>query len=413
MTEKSGRPRLIVGISGASGVIYGARLLELLRPLPVETHLVISRAAEVTLALETDLKPAVVRSRADVVHVIGDLAAPISSGSFKTIGMVVAPCSIRSMAEIASGVTTTLLSRAADVVLKERRRLVLMVRETPLHTGHLRTLTALSEMGAMIAPPVPAFYANRKRSPSSSTRASARCSTCSGSKPRGQALGRTLRAGPPRSARHGVRRSSHSSRRTHRALVQWPLLPRHPFPGRDKARDCRGPRRDDLLATCRSRPRARRARRACTAFSPASSSAFRPSRNCWISSSGWRRDSRRKLAQRFDNFASQRAGRSLGHRQRIAAERSAPRHPEPERKQHQVYIEAVAVLQRDQRLGDPRPLVEGKRETPEPPSSAVFSGSSIAESIPDRAPYRTDAPSASTQCGIAIATPGRSAGCYT
>ena len=159
MAEKSGRPRLIVGISGASGVIYGARLLELLRPLPVETHLVMSRTAEVTLALETDLKPAVVRSRADVVHGIADLAAPISSGSFKTIGMVVAPCSIRSMAEIASGVTTTLLSRAADVVLKERRRLVLMVRETPLHTGHLRSLTALSEMGAVIAPPVPAFYA--------------------------------------------------------------------------------------------------------------------------------------------------------------------------------------------------------------------------------------------------------------
>ena len=159
MAEKSGCPRLIVGISGASGVIYGARLLELLRPLPVETHLVISRAAEVTLALETDLKPAVIRSRADVVHAIGDLAAPISSGSFKTLGMIVAPCSIRSMAEIATGVTTTLLSRAADVVLKERRRLVLMVRETPLHTGHLRNLTALSEMGAVIAPPVPAFYA--------------------------------------------------------------------------------------------------------------------------------------------------------------------------------------------------------------------------------------------------------------
>jgi 4-hydroxy-3-polyprenylbenzoate decarboxylase len=159
MADKSGRPRLIVGISGASGVIYGARLLELLRPLPVETHLVISRTAEVTLALETDLKPALVRSRADVVHGIGDLAAPISSGSFKTIGMVIAPCSIRSMAEIASGVTTTLLTRAADVVLKERRRLVLMVRETPLHTGHLRALTALSEMGAVIAPPVPAFYA--------------------------------------------------------------------------------------------------------------------------------------------------------------------------------------------------------------------------------------------------------------
>jgi 4-hydroxy-3-polyprenylbenzoate decarboxylase len=157
--EIHSRRRLIVGISGASGVIYGARLLELLRPLPVETHLVISRTADVTLAVETDLKPAAVRARADVVHANNDMAAPISSGSFKTMGMVVAPCSIRSMAEIASGVTTTLLSRAADVVLKERRRLVLLVRETPLHTGHLRTMTALSEMGAVIAPPVPAFYA--------------------------------------------------------------------------------------------------------------------------------------------------------------------------------------------------------------------------------------------------------------
>jgi 4-hydroxy-3-polyprenylbenzoate decarboxylase len=151
--------RLIVGISGASGVVYGARLLELLRPLAVETHLVVSRSAEVTLALETPLKPADLRARADVVHAIGDLAAPISSGSFPTIGMVVAPCSVRSMAEIATGVTTTLLSRAADVTLKERRPLVLLVRETPLHTGHLRTMTALSEIGAIIAPPVPAFYA--------------------------------------------------------------------------------------------------------------------------------------------------------------------------------------------------------------------------------------------------------------
>jgi 4-hydroxy-3-polyprenylbenzoate decarboxylase len=159
--RESARPcqRLIVGISGASGVVYGARLLELLQPLPVETHLVMSRSAEVTLSLETALKPADVRARADLVHAVGDLAAPISSGSFPTIGMVVAPCSIRSMAEIATGVTTTLLTRAADVTLKERRRLVLLVRETPLHTGHLRTMTALSEMGAVIAPPVPAFYA--------------------------------------------------------------------------------------------------------------------------------------------------------------------------------------------------------------------------------------------------------------
>ena len=159
MAGKSAAERLIVGISGASGVIYGARLLDLLRPLPVETHLVVSRAAEVTLALETELKPAELRARADVVHAIGDMAAPISSGSFKTLGMIIAPCSIRSMGEIASGVTTTLLTRAADVVLKERRRLVLLVRESPLHTGHLRVMTALSEMGAIIAPPVPAFYA--------------------------------------------------------------------------------------------------------------------------------------------------------------------------------------------------------------------------------------------------------------
>src|SRR5580704_15181213 len=159
MRQGSGHPRLIVGITGASGVVYGARLLSLLQKLPVETHLVISRSAEVTLALETDLKPADLRKRADVVHAIGDLAAPISSGSFQTLGMVIAPCSIRSMSEIATGVTTTLLTRAADVVLKERRRLVLAVRETPLHTGHLRTMTALSEMGAVIAPPVPAFYA--------------------------------------------------------------------------------------------------------------------------------------------------------------------------------------------------------------------------------------------------------------
>jgi 4-hydroxy-3-polyprenylbenzoate decarboxylase len=153
------RPRLIVGISGASGVAYGARLLTLLKALPIETHLVLSRAAEMTLALETDLKPADLRARADVAHAIGDMAAPISSGSFPTLGMIIVPCSIRSMSEISTGVTTTLLTRAADVVLKERRRLVLAVRETPLHTGHLRTMTALSEMGAIIAPPVPALYA--------------------------------------------------------------------------------------------------------------------------------------------------------------------------------------------------------------------------------------------------------------
>lgn len=151
--------RLIVGISGASGVVYGVRLLQLLRNAGVETHLVMTKTAEVTFAYESALKIAEVKALAHVTHRIDDMAAGISSGSFCTSGMIVAPCSIRSMSEIATGVTTTLLTRAADVTLKERRRLVLMVRETPLHTGHLRTMTALSEMGAIIAPPVPAFYA--------------------------------------------------------------------------------------------------------------------------------------------------------------------------------------------------------------------------------------------------------------
>jgi 4-hydroxy-3-polyprenylbenzoate decarboxylase len=155
----TGRPRLVVGISGASGAIYGIRLLEILRHLDIESHLVLSRAAEMTIAYETDLKPAAVKALADVVHPAGNLAAPISSGSFATMGMIVAPCSVRSMAEIATGVTSSLLTRAADVTLKERRRLVLMLRETPLHSGHLRNMLALSDMGAVIAPPVPAFYA--------------------------------------------------------------------------------------------------------------------------------------------------------------------------------------------------------------------------------------------------------------
>lgn len=158
MIEPSQR-RIVVGISGASGVVYGVRLLQLLRNAGVETHLVMSKTAEVTFAYETSLKIADVKAMAHTVHAVDDMAASISSGSFRTAGMVVAPCSMRSMSEIASGVTTTLLTRAADVTLKERRRLVLMVRETPLHTGHLRTMTALSEMGAIVAPPVPAFYA--------------------------------------------------------------------------------------------------------------------------------------------------------------------------------------------------------------------------------------------------------------
>jgi flavin prenyltransferase len=150
--------RLIVGISGASGVIYGVRLLQLLRNTDIQTHLVMSKTAEVTFAHETRIKIAEVKALANVSHAIDNMAAPISSGSFSTIGMIIAPCSIRSMSEIATGVTSTLLTRAADVTLKERRKLVLMVRESPLHAGHLRNMTALAEMGGIIAPPVPAFY---------------------------------------------------------------------------------------------------------------------------------------------------------------------------------------------------------------------------------------------------------------
>ncbi|HIJ37353.1 MAG TPA: UbiX family flavin prenyltransferase [Rhodospirillaceae bacterium] len=149
---------IIVGITGASGVIYGLRVLEALRRLGVQSHLIMSRSAEITLGYETKMKVAEVHALADVVYPPGDIAAAPSSGSFRTLGMIIAPCSIRSMSEIATGVTSSLLTRAADVMLKERRRLVLMVRETPLHTGHLRSLTQLSEMGAIIAPPVPAFY---------------------------------------------------------------------------------------------------------------------------------------------------------------------------------------------------------------------------------------------------------------
>jgi 4-hydroxy-3-polyprenylbenzoate decarboxylase len=151
--------RLIVGISGASGVIYGVRMLDALRELGVESHLVVTRAALLTLSQETDLSADDLMGRADVTHRLNDVGATIASGSFRTLGMIIAPCSVRTMSEIATGVTSTLLTRAADVVLKERRPLVLMVRETPLHLGHLRTMTALAEMGAIIAPPLPAFYA--------------------------------------------------------------------------------------------------------------------------------------------------------------------------------------------------------------------------------------------------------------
>jgi flavin prenyltransferase len=151
--------RLIVGISGASGVVYGLRVLQLLRNSGVETHLVMSKTAELTFAYETTVKISEVKAAAHTTHSIDDMTAAIASGGFHTAGMIVAPCSIRSMSEIATGVTSTLLTRAADVTLKERRRLVLMVRETPLHGGHLRSMAALSDIGAIIAPPVPAFYA--------------------------------------------------------------------------------------------------------------------------------------------------------------------------------------------------------------------------------------------------------------
>ena len=161
MSEHS-QKRLIIGISGASGVIYGIRLLQTLGTLPdhlkPETHLIMSRSAEITLAHESDLKVIDVHESAAVVHSNKDIGAAVASGSYQTIGMIIAPCSMKTLAQIATGVTDSLLSRAADVVLKERRKLVCMVRETPLHSGHLKSMLQISEMGGIIAPPVPAFY---------------------------------------------------------------------------------------------------------------------------------------------------------------------------------------------------------------------------------------------------------------
>ena len=150
--------RLIIGISAASGVMLGIRALEVLQQTPIETHLVISKATALTVASETDMRLDDIKALADQVYPASDIGAAISSGSYKTLGMLVAPCSIKSLGEIASGVTSSLLTRAADVVLKERRRLVLMLRETPLHAGHLKNALAATEMGAIVAPPVPAFY---------------------------------------------------------------------------------------------------------------------------------------------------------------------------------------------------------------------------------------------------------------
>lgn len=158
MTSAQTRSRLIVAITGASGAAYGVQALKRLAEMDIERHLVLSKAGERTLVEETGMAVKEARALADVVYPTADIGAAIASGSFLTEGMLIAPCSIKTMGEIATGVTSSLVTRAADVVLKERRRLVLMVRETPLHTGHLRTMTALSEMGAVIMPPVPAFY---------------------------------------------------------------------------------------------------------------------------------------------------------------------------------------------------------------------------------------------------------------
>ena len=163
VAETKKKERLVLGISGASGVAYGIRLLDALRELGVESHLVMTKAAEITIGLETRLKPKAVAARADYAYAIGDIAAAIASGTFRTKGMIVAPCSVRSWSEIATGVTSNLLTRAADVTLKERRPLILMVRETPLHVGHLRTLAQLAEMGATILPPLPAFYSEPRK----------------------------------------------------------------------------------------------------------------------------------------------------------------------------------------------------------------------------------------------------------
>lgn len=155
MTEK----RLLVGISGASGAIYGIRLLELLKGSGIETHLIVSRAARMTLSYETEMSVTDLEALASVVYPEQDVGAACSSGSFRTLGMIIAPCSIKTMAEIASGATSNLVSRAADVCLKERRRVVLLLRETPLHLGHIRSMAAVTEAGAIVYPPVPAFYA--------------------------------------------------------------------------------------------------------------------------------------------------------------------------------------------------------------------------------------------------------------
>ncbi|WP_058515301.1 UbiX family flavin prenyltransferase [Legionella santicrucis] len=156
------KKRIIIGITGASGLIYGIRLLELLRYTDYETHLIVSKAAQQTRVYESELSATDLNNLADKHYSINDVAACISSGSYSTAGMIVAPCSMRTLADIACGTTSNLLTRAADVILKERRRLILMVRETPLHLGHIENMKRVTEIGAIIAPPIPAFYNNPK-----------------------------------------------------------------------------------------------------------------------------------------------------------------------------------------------------------------------------------------------------------
>lgn len=152
------KKRLVIGISGATGVIYGIRLLELLKQTDIETHLVVSKAGHQTRTYETDYSASALTDLADYNYSNADIAASISSGSFKTIGMIIAPCSMRTLADIACGTTSTLISRAADVVLKERRRLVIMARESPLNLVHIDNMRKITEMGGIIAPATPAFY---------------------------------------------------------------------------------------------------------------------------------------------------------------------------------------------------------------------------------------------------------------
>ncbi|MDR3501760.1 MAG: UbiX family flavin prenyltransferase [Legionella sp.] len=155
MEKKS---RIVVGISGASGIIYGIRLLEILKNLPIETHLIVSKSAQLTREYETNLTVSELKELADVYHPWNDIGANIASGSFKTLGMIVAPCSMKTLAEIAHGISTNLIGRAADVILKDRRKLVLMTRESPLHLGHLQNMVSVTQQGAIVCPVMPAFY---------------------------------------------------------------------------------------------------------------------------------------------------------------------------------------------------------------------------------------------------------------